>query len=211
MNYAELYTKIIQYTENDEETFVANIPTFVENTETLINNTVQLPAFRTNVTGTATEDFQYVALPLDFLSIYSVAVINGSGQYGYLLNKDVNYIRECFPFPGVTGLPTTYAIFDNTSLLLGPTPDDAYSIELHYYAYPQSIVTAGTSWIGDNYPNVLLWGALVEAYTYMKGEQDLIQQYQNKYSEAMMLLKQLGDGKDRQDNYRTTQVRQQVQ
>ena len=214
MNYAELYTKIIQYTENDEETFVANIPTFVENTETLINNTVQLPAFRTNVTGVTTADFPYVALPPDFLSVFSLAIIQGSGSSAnqtYLYQKDVEYIRQAYPFPGVTGAPQYYGIFDNSAFILGPTPDDVYTVELHYYAYPQSIVTAGTSWIGDNFPNVLLWGALAEAYAYMKGESDLLQLYQNKYSEAMMLLKQLGDGKDRQDNYRTTQVRQQVQ
>jgi hypothetical protein len=214
VNYSELYTKIIQYTENDEETFVENIPMFVESTETLINNTVQLPAFRTNVTGVTSADFPYVALPHDFLSVFSLAVVDGSGastQQTFLYQKDVEYIREAYPFPGVTGTPKYYGIFDNSAFILGPTPDDVYTVEMHYYAYPQSIVTAGTSWIGDNFPNVLLWGSIVEAYVYMKGESDLIQVYKAKYDEALGLLKQLGDGKDRQDNYRTTQVRQQVQ
>lgn len=215
--YAQLSTAIQQYTEVTEATFVANIPNFVQNTETLVNNTVQLPAFRTNVTGVTTASFPYVALPPDFLSVfalsvYTTTIVNLVSQttQNYLYQKDVEYIREAFPYPGVSGVPQYYSIFDNASFILGPTPDEAYSIEMHYYAYPQSIVDAGTSWLGTNFPNVLLWGSLVEAYIYMKGESDLIQTYQQKYQEAMTLLKQLGDGKDRIDTYRVTQVRDKV-
>jgi hypothetical protein len=212
MNYTQLYDNIVNFTQNDEPSFLASIPTFVQNTETLVNNTVQLPAFRKNVTGSATADFPYLSLPSDFLATFSVAVMNTdeplvAENYRYLLNKDVNYIRELFPYPAVTGVPQYYALFDNNTFILGPTPDVNYDIELHYFAYPTSIVTAGTSWLGTNYPNVLLWGSLVEAYIYMKGEADLIQTYQAKYQEAMGPLKQLGDSKNREDAYRTMQVR----
>ena len=213
MNYTQLTQAIINFTENNESTFVANIPTFIENTETLVNNSVQLPAFRTNVTGVTTTDFPYVALPPDFLSVFSLAVIQGSGATAnqtYLYQKDVEYIRQAYPFPGVTGVPQYYGIFDNSAFILGPTPDDVYSIEMHYYAYPQSIVTAGTSWVGDNFPNVLLWGALSEAYAYLKGEADLLQLYKQNYNEALELLRNLGDGKDRIDTYRTMQTRNKV-
>ena len=215
MNYTQLYDNIVNFTQNNETTFLDSIPTFVQNTETLVNNTVQLPAFRKNVTGNCTNDFPYLTLPSDFLATFSVAVMNTdeplvTENYRYLLNKDVNYIREMFPYPAVTGTPQYYALFDQNTFILGPTPDVDYNIELHYFAYPTSIVTAGTSWLGDNYPNVLLWGSLVEAYIYMKGEPDLIQTYQAKYQEAMGPLKQLSDGKDRQDAYRTVQVRDKV-
>lgn len=212
MNYTQLTQAIINFTENNESTFVASIPTFITNTETLVNNSVQLPAFRTNVTGVTTADFPYVALPPDFLSVFSLSVIQGAGAAAnqtYLYQKDVEFIREAFPFPGVTGTPKYYGIFDNAAFILGPTPDDEYSVEMHYYAYPQSITTtvSGTSWLGDNFPNVLLWGSLVNAYIYLKGEQDLLQEYQKKYDEAMVLLKNLGDSKCREDTYRTLQVR----
>jgi hypothetical protein len=217
LTYAQLSTAIQQYTEVTEATFVANIPNFVKNTEALVNNSVQLPAFRTNVTGVTTINFPYVALPLDFLSVfalsvYTTTVVDEVPQLTqtYLYQKDVEYIREAYPYPGVSGKPQYYGIFDNTSFILGPTPDAEYSVEMHYYAYPQSIVTANTSWLGNNFPNVLLWGSLVEAYIYMKGEADLIKIYQDKYQEALGLLKQLGDGKDRIDTYRVTQVRDKV-
>lgn len=216
--YAQLATAIQQYTQVDETTFVANIPNFVQNTEVLVNNTVQLPAFRKNVTGVTTAGFPYLDVPADFLAMFSLAVqtteiigVTPVTAYNYLLNKDVNYIREVYPYPEVDGIPKCYALFDNTAFILGPTPDDEYTVELHYFAYPQSIVTAGTSWLGNNYPNVLLWGSLVEAYIYLKGEADLIQTYQAKFQEAIGPLKQLSDGKDRQDNYRVTQVRDKVQ
>lgn len=207
--YETLSQAIQDYTEINEPTFVANIPNFIVNAETIINNYVQLPAYRKNVTGSATAGFQYLTLPPDFLSTFSVAVVGSDSlnTYSYLLNKDVNYIREAFPFPGVTGEPQYYAIFDASTFLLGPTPDQSYSIELHYFAYPPSITTADTSWIGTNFPNVLLYGSLVEAYTYAKGEPDLLQTYQQKFQEGLDSLKNLADSKDREDAFRTTQVR----
>jgi hypothetical protein len=208
--YAGLTAAIQAFTESDETTFVSNIPTFIQDTERLVNNTVQLPAFRKNVTGVATAGFPYLTLPTDFLSMFSVAVIDGSSGYEYLLNKDVSYIREAYPFPAVQGEPKCYALFDANTFILGPTPNDSYSVELHYFAYPTSIVTAGSTWLSQNYPNVLLYGALVEAYIYLKGESDILQMYQTKFDQAMASLKQLGDGKDRQDNYRVVQVRDQV-
>jgi len=216
LSYAQLATAIQRYTEVDESSFVENIPNFILNTETLVNNSVQLPAFRKNVTGETTIDFPYIDIPDDFLAIFSIAVTgydtNGTitpTDYTYLLQKDVNYIREAYPFPGSSGAPKAYSLFSNTAFLLGPTPDKCYTLEMHYYAYPTSITVAGTSWLGTNFPNVLLWGALTEASIYLK-EPEMMQSYQAKFDEAMSLLKQLGDGKDRQDNFRTTQVRDQV-
>ena len=207
--YETLSAAIQAYTEIDEPTFVSNIPNFIVNAETVINNYVQLPAFRKNVTGTCTTGFQYLTLPSDFLSAFSVAVVGSDSlnTYQYMLNKDVNYIREAFPYPGVTGEPQYYGIFDASTFILGPTPDQEYTIELHYYAYPASIVTNDTSWVGTNFPNVLLYGSLVEAYTYAKGEADLLQSYQAKFQEGLDSLKNLADSKDREDAYRTTQVR----
>lgn len=218
LTYAQLSEAIQNYTEVNEPTFIDNIPNFIRNTETLVNNTVQLPAFRKNVTGETTIDFPYIDLPDDFLSVFSLAVTGydtagtiTQTPYDYLLQKDVNYIREAYPTATVGGAPKYYAIFSNNAMLLGPTPDKCYTLEMHYYAYPLSITQAGTSWLGENFPSVLLWGSLVEAAIYLKSEQDMVTYYQTKYDEAMDLLKQLGDGKDRIDTYRTTQVRQQVQ
>ena len=212
--YTGLVNAIQAFTEVNETTFVDNIPTFVQDTERLVNNTVQLPAFRKNVTGNVTDGFPYLTLPSDFLATFSVAVMDagalGVDGYRYLLNKDVNYIREMFPYPAVTGTPQYYALFDQNTFIVGPTPDVEYNIELHYFAYPQSIVTAGSTWLSQNFPNVLLYGALTEAYLYLKGEADVLQSYQAKFQEAMAPLKQLSDGKDRQDNYRTVQVRDKV-
>jgi len=165
-----------------------------------------------------------LSCPSDFLAVYSMAVVddvsNGNintGTYEYLLNKDVNFIRQAYPTPNETGLPKYYALFGSQSndaneltFILGPTPDAVYPIELHYYYYPQSIVTAGTSWLGDNFDSVLLYGSLVEAYTYMKGEADMMNLYNQKYMEAMALAKRLGDGMERQDAYRSGQFRQKV-
>jgi hypothetical protein len=223
MTYAELSAAIQQYLmveyagDGAEPTFVANIPNFIQHTEILINNGVQLPAFRKNVTGTFTTGFQYIDVPTDFLSVFSFAVIDNTGNYNYLLNKDVNYIREAFPYPASQGLPLYYSLFDNTAFLVGPTPDQGYAVELHYYAYPDSITDTtapnypnNSTWVSTNFPNALLWGSLVEAYIFLKGEQEMIQTYQKKFEEVMAELKQLGDGKNRQDNYRTVQVRDKV-
>jgi len=188
-------------------TSTEQINTFIQQAEQRIYNMVQLLDLRRNVTGTVTTGNKYLSVPSDWLANFSLAVIDASGNYSYLLNKDVNFIRESFPNSSSTGIPTHYSYFDENSYILGPTPDANYAVELHYFYYPPSIVTAGTSWIGDNFDSVLLYGSLLEAYTFMKGEQDVITGYQKRYDEAMAMLKQLGEGKNRQDMYRSGQVR----
>lgn len=217
MNYTELSQAIQDYTECTESLFVSNIPVFVEQAEQRIFNTVQFPSLRKNVTGTATQGNKYLACPDDFLATYSLAVIDGNGTYYYLLNKDVNFIRESYPDPSAQGLPAHYALFgprssmpNELSFLLGPTPDDDYSMELHYFFYPQSIVTANTSWLGDNLDSVLLYASLVEAYTFLKGEADMMALYNGKYNEALAIAKRLGDGLERADAYRSGQARVKV-
>jgi hypothetical protein len=209
MNYSQLVTEVQSYTENQFTT--VDIDTFITQAEQRIYNSVQLPALRKNVTGTMTAGNKYLAVPTDWLSTFSLAVINDANEYMYLLNKDVNFIRQAFPDTDADFYdePQYYAVFDNTSFILGPTPDQSYAIELHYFYYPESITTVvgGQTWLGDNFSSILLYGALLEAYTYMKGEADVIQQYQRRYDEAMQLLLQLGDGKNRQDAYRSGQVR----
>jgi len=208
VNYSQLSQLIQDYCQSTETSFVANIPTFVELAEERIYNSVQIPAIRKNVTGTMTQNFQYFQLPVDWLSTFSLAVIDPTtGEYEYLLNKDVNYIRQAYPPPNSYGKPKYYAIWDDTSMIIGPTPNLAYTAELHYYYYPTSIVSANTSWLGDNFETVLLYGSLREAYIYLKGEQDMMQYYDQKYMEAVAQLKRLGDGLDRQDAYRSGQVR----
>ena len=217
MNYAALTSAIQDYTENYEASFVASIPTFVQQAEQRIYNTIQFPSLRRNVTGVTSATNKYLACPIDFLSSYSLAVVDAVGAFSYLLNKDVNFIREAYPTPADTGLPKYYALFgpqsgdlNELTFILGPTPDAIYTMELHYFYYPPSIVTAGTTWLGDNFDTVLLYGSLVEAYTYMKGEQDMMALYDTKYKEALTLAKRLGDGLERQDAYRSGQYRQAV-
>ena len=218
MNYTELSNAIQAYTENTEADFVANIPVFVQQAEQRIYNSVQFPSIRKNVTGSMTTSNKYLQCPTDFLATYSLAVIKANGEYEYLLNKDVNFIRQAYPLPTDTGLPKYYALFgprsDNAAeltFILGPTPDAAYSSELHYYFYPPSISVAPfTSWLGDNFDTVLLYASLVEAYTYMKGEVDMMGLYNQKFIEALALAKRLGDGMERQDAYRSGQFRQVV-
>lgn len=207
MNYTQLVNEIESYTENQFQT--TDINTFITQAEQRIYNSVQLPALRKNVTGSLTSGNKYLATPSDWLSTFSLAVINANNEYLYLLNKDVNFIRQSFPDTDSDfyGQPQYYAVFDNNTFIVGPTPDANYNAELHYFYYPASIVTAGTSWIGDNFSSVLLYGSLLEAYIYMKGEADIIAGYQKRYDEAMQLLVQLGDGKNRQDAYRSGQVR----
>lgn len=213
MNYAALVQAIQDYCENNESSFVANIPTFVQLAEERIYNSVQIPAIRKNQTGNMTAGNKYLSLPVDWLATFSLAVITNDelmgDTYTYLLDKDVNFIRESFPSTGSLSwaLPTHYAQFDKNTLLLGPTPDQAYEVELHYYYYPESIVTASTSWLGDNFEDVLLYGSLREAYIYMKGDADLVSAYEAKYKQALDLLKVLGDGKNRRDAYRSGQAR----
>lgn len=209
MNYSQLVTAVQDYTENQFTT--TDINTFIDNAEQRIYNSVQIPAIRKNVTGTTSSGNKYLTLPSDWLSTFSLAVVDSDGNYQYLLNKDVNFIRAAYPSPTDEGLPEYYAVFDQNTFILGPTPDANYVAELHYFYYPPSIVTAGTSWIGDNFDTVLLYGTLLEAYTYMKGEADVLAGYQKRYDDGMRLLKQLGDGKDRQDAYRNGQVRYPVE
>ena len=207
MNYTQLVNEIQSYTENTFQT--TDIDTFITQAEQRIYNSVQLPALRKNVTGNLTTGNKYLAAPSDWLATFSLAIINSDNEYLYLLNKDVNFIRQSFPDTDSDfyGEPQYYAVFDNNTFIVGPTPDASYDAELHYFYYPQSITTAGTSWIGDNFSSVLLYGSLLEAYTYMKGEQDVMAEYQKRYDDAMALLIQLGDGKNRQDAYRSGQVR----
>ena len=208
MNYATLTTLIQQYCESTEQTFVDNIPTFVQLTEERIYNAVQIPAIRRNQIGTLSVNNKYLTLPSDWLATFSLAVIDPVTQeQEFLLDKDVNFIRQSYPSPTDTGVPKYYAIFDDNTLILGPTPDAAYEVEMHYYYYPESIVTAGTSWLGDNYENILLYGSLREAYTYLKGEADMMANYEAKYQEAVQQLMRLGDGLNRRDAYRSGQVR----
>ena len=237
MNYSTLFETIKGYLENDfpASTFTDSagtgtatltsteqINTFITQAEQRIYNTVQFPSLRKNVTGSVTANNKYLSSPSDFLAVYSLAVINASGAYSYLLNKDVSFIRESYPTPTATGLPAYYALFGPTvsgstisnelSFLLGPTPDSNYTVELHYYYYPESITTAssGQTWLGDNFDSVLLYGSLVEGYTFMKGEADLISTYNGKYMEALAMAKRLGDGMERGDAYRDGQYRQKV-
>ena len=208
MNYAQLSQSIQDYVQSTETTFVANIPTFVQLAEERIYNSVQLPAIRKNSTATMTIGNKYMSLPSDWLSTFSLAVFNPTNnEYTYLLNKDVNFIRQAYPDADDTGRPEYYAIWDADTMILGPAPDLAYTAELHYYYYPASIVNAGTSWLGDNFETVLLYGSLREAYIFLKGEQDMMNYYEQKYQESLGLLKRLGDGLDRQDAYRSGQVR----
>ena len=215
MNYAQLVVAVSDYTENTFPT--ADMNTFIQQAEQRIYNTIQFPSLRKNVTGTATPNNKYLDCPDDFLSVYSMAVYPTGGEYTYLLNKDVNFIREAYPQPTDTATPKYYALFGPQStnekeltFILGPTPDAIYNVELHYFYYPTSIVTAVNTWLGDNFDTVLLYGTLVEAYTYMKGEQDMTALYDGKYKEALALAKRLGDGLERQDAYRSGQFRQTV-
>jgi hypothetical protein len=217
MNYTQLSVNIQAYTENTESNFVAEIPVFVQQAEQRIYNNVQFPSIRKNVTGSTSANNKYLGCPSDFLAVYSMAVIDATGNYEYLLNKDVNFIRQAYPQPTDTAIPKYYALFgsqtndaNELTFILGPTPNATYGVELHYYYYPESIVTAGTSWLGDNFDSVLLYGSLVEAYTYMKGEPDMMALYNQKYMEALALAKRLGDGMERQDAYRSGQFRQAV-
>jgi hypothetical protein len=231
MNYTQLVASIEAYTENNFpditladgaiETTKEQIDRFIQQAEQRIYNNVQFPFLRKNMTGNIQSGNKYLKAPDDYLATYSLAVIDSSGNYEYLLNKDVNFIRQAYPNPTTdTGIPRYYALFGpalaGTSItteltfILGPTPNTNYTAELHFYYYPESIVTSGTSWLGDNFDTVLLYGSLVEAYTFMKGEPDMITLYNQKYVEALALAKRLGDGMERQDAYRSGQYRQAV-
>lgn len=213
MNYTELTNAIQTYTENYESTFVASIPTFIRQAEQRITRSVLIPEFRKNVIGSLTTGNRYLSRPSDFLSAFSIAVITGDGAYTYLYDKDMNFMREAYPDPTVTGMPKYYAQFagdsvesTNGSFLLGPTPDDDYQVELQYYYDPPSIVDSGTSWLGENAPTALLYGTLIEAYTFMKGDADMMTIYKTRYDEA---LAQIGiiDVRGKRDSYRDGDMR----
>jgi hypothetical protein len=237
MNYTQLFNNIQSYTENNFPDFTVSdgaietskeqIDRFIEQAELRIYNTVQFPFLRKNMVGVMQSGNKYLSAPDDYLATYSLAVVTdvtggnlNTGTYEYLLNKDVNFIRQAYPTPNDTGVPRYYALFGPTvsgatitnelTFIIGPTPNANYNVELHYYYYPESIVTAGTSWIGDNFDTVLLYGSLVEAYTFMKGEADMLALYDGKYKEALAQAKRLGDGMERQDAYRSGQYRQAV-
>tara|TARA_R110000823_G_scaffold76576_3_gene174984 strand:- start:127 stop:756 length:630 start_codon:yes stop_codon:yes gene_type:complete len=205
MNYTELKINIQDICET---TFTDDqLAMFTQQAEQKIYNTVQIPALRKNVTGTLTSSNKYLSTPSDFLWSYSLAVVDGSGVYHFLLNKDVNFMREAYPNPAVTGLPKHYAYFDDNTFIVGPTPDSGYASELHYGYYPQSIVIAGTTWLGDEFDSALLNGALLEAIRFMKGEPDIVATYEKMFLQSITLLKSLGDGKLREDAYRSGQFR----
>ena len=231
MNYTQLVAAIESYTENNfpdvvladgsTQTSKQQVDLFIKQAEQRIYNSVQFPSLRKNMTGNIQSGNKYLKAPDDFLAVYSLAVITGYGTanetYEFLLNKDVNFIRQAYPNPTSTGLPQYYALFgpaivgnaitNELTFILGPTPSTNLRVELHFYYYPESITTSVTSWLGDNFDSVLLYGSLVEAYTYMKGEADLVTLYNTKYNEALALAKRLGDGMERQDAYRNGQLR----
>ena len=234
MNYTELVAAIESYTENNfpditladgsVQTTKEQIDLFIKQAEQRIYNTVQFPSLRKNMTGNIQSGNKYLKAPDDFLAVYSLAVITGYGTvnetYLYLLNKDVNLIRQAYPNPTSTGIPQYYALFgpaivnnaitNELTFILGPTPSANLTVELHFYYYPESITTSVTSWLGDNFDTVLLYGSLMEAYTFMKGETDMLALYEGKYKEAVAMAKRLGDGLERSDSYRSGQVRIQV-
>jgi len=216
MNLSQLTQAIQAYAENTESLFVSNIPLFLSQAELRIYNSVQIPVLRKNVTGNVTTSNPYLSCPNDFMAVYSLAAISALGVYNYLIDKDVSFIREAYPNPSVTGLPKYYAIFGpqlvdpkELSLILTPTPDASYSVELHYYYMPESITTtaSGTTWLSDNYDPVLFYGAMREAMIFMKGEADMVGYYEQKYQEALVQLKRLGDGLLRGDSYRNNQIK----
>lgn len=238
MTYNELFETIKGYAENDfpntqygdpvavnlNFTSAEQVNTFIRQAEQRIYNSVQFPSIRKNVIGSTTPNNKYLSSPADFLAVYSLAVIDpATGAYDFLLNKDVNFIRAAYPNPTTTGVPRYYSLFGPTttnsnppvitnelSFILGPTPNLVYNVELHYYYYPESIVTAGQTWLGDNFDTALLYGALCEAASFMKSEPDVVTNYSKRYEEAMILAKRLGDGMERRDAYRSGQVRMTV-
>tara|TARA_R110002020_G_scaffold413792_1_gene623369 strand:- start:311 stop:967 length:657 start_codon:yes stop_codon:yes gene_type:complete len=218
MNYAELVQAIKDYTENTETTFVSQIPTFVRQTEEKIHRIVLLPELRKNVTANTTANNRFLTRPSDFLAPFSIAVIDGSGNYTFMLPKDVNFIREAYPNKTTSGLPKFYSEFDGDiqatnsagHFLLAPTPDSAYEVQLHYYFDPPSIVTSSTSWLGENAEEALLYGSLIEAYIFMKGEQDILNMYQQRYNDALKRVMVLGEGRLKRDDYRDGQPRMEI-
>ena len=205
--FTTLKSAIQDYTQNTETSFVSNLPTFIVQAEDRIIKSVELPNFRKNVTGTFTASNQYLATPSDYLYPYSLAVLDSDSNYSYLLNTDVSFMREAYPLASTTGTPKHYAQFDDTTFIVGPTPNANYTTELHYFYIPQSITVAsdGTTWLGTNAPEVLLYASLLEAYTFMKGEPDLMMNYEKRFQEALQRLTLESDGYNRKDAYRDGQ------
>jgi hypothetical protein len=201
MNYTELSDAIVAETENTDTTFLANVPVFIKNAEKRIYQAVKIPALRANKTSTFTQNNQYVTLPTDFLAPWEFAVIQ-SGTYSYLLLKDVSFIREAYPSPTNTGIPKYYAVFDENTAIVAPTPNATLANELHYFYYPESIITAVNTWLGDNFEGVLFYGALLEAAVFMKSEEDTVKVYSEQFLSNLKLLKAYSDGKLRSGNYR---------
>jgi len=207
--YAQLKQAIQDYTENDETSFVTNLPVFIRAAEERILKNVQTSLFRNNATATMTSGNQFLATPTDFLSPFSLSFTDSNNDKNFLLFKDVNYLQDFNPDPTDTGAPRFYAQFDVANFIISPTPDDDYSVELHYYYRPESLTALGeneTTWLSVNAPLALLYGSLTDAYTYMKGEADLISNYSQRFTEAASSLKQLGEAKATMDQYRSGQV-----
>ena len=207
MNYTEITNAIKEYTDNTETTFVNNIPNFVRQTEERIYRSILIPELRKNVTTSLTTSNRFLAKPTDFLAVFSIAVVDGSSNYSFLLPKDVNFIREAYPATATSGLPVYYSLFDGDNFLIAPTPDSTYTVQLHYYYDPPSIVTSSTSWLGDNAETALLYGSLLEAYSFMKGEPDIVSFCKTRYEEALTSLQQLADGRNKRDSYRNGEPR----
>ena len=205
--FTTLKTAIQDYTQNTESTFVTNLPTVIKQAEDRIVKSVELPNFRKNVTGTFTNGNHYLATPSDYLYPFSLAVLDSSNNYSYLISTDVSFIREAYPSASSTGTPKHYAQFDDTTFIVGPSPSSSLNVELHYYYIPQSITASsdGTSWLGTNAPELLLYASLIEAYTFMKGEPDIMANYEKRFQEALQKLTLLSDGYNRKDAYRDGQ------
>jgi hypothetical protein len=209
MTYAELKSLVQNYLQNTETTFVSDLPKLIEQAEERILKTVNLPVFRKNVSGTLSTGNQYLSTPSDFLDNFSLSFTN-SNEQTFLLYKDVNFIREAYPNASTTGLPKHYALFDDTTFIVGPTPNDNFVVELHYFYRPASITAgedSGTTWLSTNAMGALLYGTLLESYVYMKGEPDLMTQYERRFLEALARLKNLGEGDNTVDTYRDDVVR----
>jgi hypothetical protein len=202
MNYSTLVALLQDYMQNSSDEFIASIPDIVRLAEDRIYQTAQFPALKQNSTSNFTPNSKYLSAPQDFLASYSMAVKSDAGVYSYLLEKEVGYINEAFPNPALTGVPRYYALFNSSTFVIAPTPDAYYEVELHYFYEPPSIVESGESWLGTNFESVLFYGSMVEAYAYMKGDADLAQMYRARYDEVMGRLKDLGEGKNKRDNFR---------
>lgn len=210
MTYDELKQHVQDYLETNETTFVANIPLFVKTVENRVYSDpeVQLPAVRKNLTGTCEVGNKYLGTPDDFLSAYSLAVFDvGTNEYNYVELKDVNLIREVYPTPSHTGMPKVYGIFDHNTIMFGPTPDKAYAVELHYNYYPETLVTAGQTWLATNFPTVMLYGVIAEGYRFQKGDAAQQKVYDDQFAQALVQLKRYGGARVRTDAYANNQAK----